>query len=93
MIVKAEAGTLYSLKGSSSSNAAVWLQTFDSATLPEEGAIPIHSFQIAAGADFAYDFTLPYGMYFSNGLVWCASTDRETKVIGSACLWVVAQYI
>lgn len=93
MVVKATPGTLFSLTGSSSATIDLWLQIFDSATLPADGTVPILSMKIPAGEDFNFDFTPPYGLYFSNGMVWCVSTSRKTKVLGTASFWVVAQYI
>jgi len=93
MVVKATPGTLFSLTGSSSSATDLYLQLFDSATLPIDTTVPIHTILIPAGEDFNFDFTPPYGLFFSTGMVWCTSTTRKTKTLGTASFWVVAQYI
>lgn len=93
MVVKATPGTLFSLSGISGAAVDLYLHVFDSATLPADGTAPVHIMLIPAGAGFNFDFTPPYGWFCSQGIVWCVSTTKLTKTLGTASFWVVAQYM
>lgn len=77
--------SLVSLSGHAA-GSAVFVQVFDSATVPEEGASPILQRKVAADSDFTIEPNSPIA--FANGIVVCASTTSFTKTIaGSSCFF------
>lgn len=92
LIIKAGAGKLYGISGYNSKGSAQWIQLHDSATLPADAAVPKVTITVAATANFSIDFgTL--GRYFASGIVVCNSSTGPTKTIGSADIFVDAQYV
>lgn len=83
IIAKASSGNLYELVGYSTT--AGFIQIFNSATVPADGAVPIISFAIEANNNFSK--TLPKPIRFSNGIVACFSTTQTTKTIGGNVAW------
>lgn len=80
---KAQAGRLHRLIVTNTNAAVRYCQLFDVAgALPADGATPILSLAIAAGATPpAFDFG-PDGLSFANGLWIANSTTPGTKTIG-----------
>lgn len=91
LIVKASAGTVYSITGYNSKTSAQFIQIHDSATLPADTAVPKVIFYVPAQSNFAFDLT-PYGRSFAAGIVVCNSSTGPTKTIGSADCWFDVQY-
>lgn len=91
LIVKASAGTLYSITGYNSGNVTQFIQIHDSATLPADGSIPKVIFIVPPLSNFSFDLT-PFGRSFASGIVVCNSSTGPTKTIGSANCWIDAQY-
>lgn len=90
--VKAGPGKLYGMTGYNSKGSAQWVQVFDSLTLPAEGAVPAVTFTVATVANFAIDFGI-YGRTFKTGIYVVNSSTGPTKTIGSADIWLDAQYL
>lgn len=88
-IVKASAGTLYSIAGYNS-GPAQFLHIYNSTTLPAEGAAPIMVFAIPATASFSFSF--PLGLPCSAGIVVGNSTTAPIKTIGSANCYFTATF-
>lgn len=90
-VVKNAAGTLYGLSGFNSKTSAQYIQLHDANALPGNGAAPVMVFQVPANAPFQLDYG-NRGRAFANGIVVCNSSTLATKTIGSADIWVDAQY-
>lgn len=100
IVVKSGAGMLFGFAIYSSKTAAQWIQLFDSATIPADGAVPNAIWVVGAGngatplaaAVLNVTWTFP-GRFFDRGLVLVNSTTGPTKTIGAADTWFDAQYI
>ena len=79
--------TVYNSKGSGQ-----FVQVFDSATLPAEGAVPEVVFAIATVVEKGVQW-LPLGRSFLRGIYLCNSSTAPTKTIGSADCFFDAQYL
>jgi hypothetical protein len=86
-IAKASSGVLYGLSGFNSSESIQFIQIHDSATVPANGSVPKIIICVFPNDNFFWDGS-KFGMYFTNGIVWCNSSTGPTKTIGSADCWV-----
>lgn len=91
-VIKATGGTLYRVTGYNSKASAQFIQLFDANTLPAESAIPKVTITAAASSNFTIDFGI-YGRRFVNGIVICNSSTGPTKTIGSADIFIDAQFV
>ena len=91
-VVKASAGVLWGMTGYNSKTSAQFIQVHDATALPAEAAVPVIVFTVPAASNFALDYG-SHGRKFANGIVVCNSSTAQTKTIGSADIWVDAQYI
>lgn len=88
-VVKASAGTLFTISGFNNHTADQFIQVFDASSLPANGTVPAIVIQAYAGATFGYTGGIR-GRAFSTGIVVCNSTTGATKALGSAnCLFDV----
>jgi len=92
IVVKSTPGTLYGLSGYNSKGSAQFIQIHDAASLPADTAVPKVVIADAASSSFSIDFGA-IGRYFGVGIVVCNSSTGPTKTIGSADIWVDAQYL
>lgn len=90
-IVKASAGNLYGFVVTNNNASTRYIQIFNSATLPADGAIPALTIPVPAGAVLPFD-TGKFPNYFTNGIVICNSTTQITKTIGAADSLFYVQY-
>ena len=90
-LVKPAAGVLYGISGYNSKASAQFIQIFDSASLPAEGAIPKVILTIGASGNYSADFGV-LGRGFANGIYVTNSSTGSTKTIGSADIWVDARF-
>lgn len=86
-IAKASAGVLYGFSGFNSSSNIQFIQIHDSATVPANSSVPKIIICAFPNDNFFWDGS-KFGMYFSNGIVWCNSSTGPIKTIGSADCWV-----
>ena len=84
-------GRLFGLSGYNSKVAAQFIQIFDSATVPADGAVPVVVISVPTAASFQFLLT-DYGRLFYNGITIVNSSTGPTKTIGAADCWFDAQY-
>ena len=75
----------------STNAAAQFLNVFDQAQLPADGAVPLFSWPLAANNGVGVSWA-PQGRDFSQGLTLCNSSTDATKTIGSADCFFDVQY-
>lgn len=91
LVVKSGPGILYGFTVYSSKASAQFIQVFDAAALPADGAIPACVFTAAAAANLAANW-IP-GRIFQTGCVICNSSTGPTKTIGSADCFFDVQFL
>jgi hypothetical protein len=91
-VIQPSKGRLYALSGINNNVAVRFIQIFDSATLPADGAVPKIVIIAQPTANFSADFGI-YGRMFQNGIVVCNSTTLATKTIGAADSWFNARFL
>lgn len=85
--LKTGAGRIHWLAAYNANGAARYVQLFDAAALPNDGATPLLVQAIAAGASLTPNLTFPpNGLLFSSGLYVCLSTTADVKTIAAADL-------
>ena len=91
IVAKAAPGKLLDITGYNSKGTAQFIQVHDAASLPADTAVPKVVIYVPATSSFSLEFSK--GRSFANGIVICNSSTGPTKTIGSADIWIDAQYI
>lgn len=92
LVVKSGAGKLFGFSVYNSSASSQWIQIFDVAKIPAEGARPDAIFVVATATNLGVFYGLP-GRSFNAGCVIVNSSTGPTKTIGSKDCFIDAQYI
>jgi hypothetical protein len=90
-VVKTGPGILYGFTVSSTKASAQFVQVFDAAVIPADGAVPLISKSVPAGDAVGFSW-LP-GRTFNVGIIICNSSTQGTKTLGSADCIFDAQFI
>ena len=91
LLVKASAGTLYGVSGYNSKTSGQFIQISDKNSTPADGTGPVVIIWVEASSNWFYD-PGPKGRSFATGIFICCSSTGPTKTIGSADIWIDAQY-
>jgi hypothetical protein len=89
-VIKASAGKLYGI--TFYTEAAQYLQLFNTTSVPADTTVPHWSVKLAANGSLRLSFA-DLGRYFSTGICWSNSSTHGTKTIGSADCSVIAEYL
>lgn len=93
IVALAGAGRLIGLSVLSTKASAQFIQVFDLAVLPADGAVPNGPvYTVAASSNLGLYFG-PAGRWFGAGIVICNSSTSGTKTIGSADCWFDVQVL
>ena len=85
-VIKNIKGVLFGVFGYNS-GAAGFIQIFDSATVPADGAAP--DIVIAVGATSNFQLMIGDRSYpFVNGISYCFSSTGPTKTLSTATAWI-----
>lgn len=90
-VVKTGPGILYGFTISSTKATAQFVQVFDAAVVPADGAVPLISKSLPA--QDAVGFSWLPGRTFNVGIIICNSTSQASKTLGSADCIIDAQFI
>ena len=90
-VIKTGDGILYGFTVTNTKASAQFVQVFDAATVPADGAVPIIAMSVPASTALGFNW-LP-GRTFFAGIVLCNSSTQGTKTIGSADCLFDAQFL
>jgi len=97
LVVCAGSCRLIGFSGYSNKANPQFILAFDAAAVPAEGAVPVLTIAVGAGAGAATGNFSAYfgsaGRWFDRGCVLVNSSTAATKTIGSADTWFDAQYV
>lgn len=91
-VIKAGAGNLFGFSGYNSKATAQFILFYDSATVPADTAQAVLVISVPAQSNFSYNPGI-YGRKFTAGISWSNSSTAPTKTIGSADVFLDAQYV
>lgn len=91
LVVKASAGTLYGISGTTTLTTGQWVQVHNTTSAPADTAVPKIILWIPAAGNWSADFGVK-GLAFSTGITLCNSTTGPTKTIGVSDTWFEAAY-
>ena len=83
---------LFGFQGFSNKGAAQFVQLFDLASVPADGAVPDEIVNVSASSNYSFSFGA-VGRWMYRGVVLCNSSTAATKTLGSADTWFSAQYL
>lgn len=91
-VVLAGTGYLVSLYVTNTNAAAQYIHVHDARELPSNGAVPEVVLTALASSDKFLAYALP-GRFFRHGITICNSSTAATTTLGSADIFVDAQFI
>ena len=91
LIVKASSGNLYGFSGYNSKATSQFIQVFDSATVPADGATAVINITVPATSNFSYSAGR-FSRRFNAGIVITNSSTAPTKTIGVADCSIDVQF-
>lgn len=96
-VVKSGAGLCFGFTGFSNAGSLQYVQVFDAqpqntATGLTNGAIPKAVVAVPATSNFSVDWST-WGRAFSQGIIIACSSTAATLTLGTATIWVDAQYV
>lgn len=96
-VVKSGAGVLFGFSGFSNAGASQFILGFDK--LPDNTAtgltnaeVPVLVVTVPAASNFSYDAG-NWGRPFSRGMILACSSTAATLTLGTATVWLDAQYV
>lgn len=92
LVVAAGECRLFGASIYSNNASAQFVQLFDAAALPADGAVPVAVYTVAATSNLGLYFGTA-GRWFYRGIVICNSSTAATKTIGAADTWFDVQYV
>ncbi len=92
-VARVTAGTMLDINVYNGSASPVFVQLFDAAAVPADGAVPVTTvLNIPAGGNGSLSFADGQGRSFTTGIAWAASSTDTTKTITAAALQVNIQH-
>lgn len=83
--IPGQVARLHQLIATNTNAALRYIQVFDAAAVPANGAVPLITFPLTAAASTQPPLSFGvYGRTFTNGIVVCNSTTEATLTLGSA---------
>ena len=92
LVIKAAAGVLLTLSTHNNRGSTQYIQIFDAASLPSNGAVPLVVINMLTVTNSFLDFG-QYGKSFATGIVVANSSTLATLTIGSADCWFSATFV
>lgn len=89
-VTKASAGNLYGVTFSNGTGSTVYLQFFNSTTVPADTTVPVITLVCPANSTLSAEW--PKGRQFTTGIAWAASTTQNTKTIGGSSFLADVNY-
>jgi len=77
-VVKASHGVFFEITGSNNSSSTRYIQIYNSATVPTDGAVPALP-PITVPPYGVFSMSFAQGVRFDTGISWASSTTRATK--------------
>jgi len=81
-VISATPKNLQEIMCVNTSGSALYVQVFDSATVPADSTTPAIVFTVPANSTAGYDNT--QGLPFASGIAVCVSTTAHTKTVAGA---------
>ena len=92
IVAKSGPANLFGMSILSTKASAQFIQVFDAAGLPADGAVPNIVFTVGASSNLGIYYG-SVGRWFDIGIVVCNSSTSATKTIGAADTWFDVQYV
>ena len=90
-VIKTGPGLLYGFTVTNTNASSQFIQIFDAATLPADGATPDEVFNVPGSVSYPIAW-IPWRT-FNTGIIICNSSTAATKTIGSADCFFAAQFV
>ena len=91
IVAKAGPGTLFGASILNTKISAQFIQVFDAAAVPADGAVPVAVYTVGASSNLGL-YWGSVGRWHNIGIVLCNSSTAATKTIGSADCFFDVQY-